>query len=254
MFRITRRTEVLGGWRWPRYTGAVIVTSSSQIRSVENLYGPAGRLEALLNAGAPDAPYAALVCHPHPAGGGTMHNKVVYHAMKAFSSFGLPVLRFNFRGVGLSEGAHDDGHGEQKDVLAAVDWLAAEFGRPVLVAGFSFGASVSMRACCGDARVPGLVALGLPVHAAGRDYTYGFLGNCLQQKLFVCGDSDQYAPLEQLTAVLDHAAEPKRVLLIEGAEHFFQGVPGSPGAKLGRMQDELRLWLAETFDLRPPAV
>src|SRR3984885_13205688 len=97
--------------------------TSSQIRSIADLRGPAGRLEALLNTGRDDAPYAALVCHPHPAGGGTMHNKVVYHAMKAFSSFGLAVLRFNFRSVGLSEGKHDEGSGEQEDGKAALDWI-----------------------------------------------------------------------------------------------------------------------------------
>jgi alpha/beta superfamily hydrolase len=109
----------------------------SQIRSIDDLHGLAGRLEALLNSGRDDAPFSALVCHPHPAGGGTMHNKVVYHAMKALSSFGLPVLRFNFRGTGLSEGEHDNGHGEQDDVRAALDWLEHNFQRPILFAGFS---------------------------------------------------------------------------------------------------------------------
>ena len=92
----------------------------SQIRPVEDLRGPAGRLEAVLNTGRDDAAYAALVCHPHPLGGGTMHTKAVYHAMKAFSAFGLPVLRFNFRGVGLSEGEHAHGLGEMDDVRAAL--------------------------------------------------------------------------------------------------------------------------------------
>src|SRR6202142_634483 len=113
--------------------------ASSQIKSIPDLRGPAGRLEALLNTGRDDAPYTALICHPHPAGGGTMHNKVVYHAMKALSSFGLPVLRFNFRGTGLSQGEHDNGRGEQDDVRAALDYLAREFpGKPILLAGFSF--------------------------------------------------------------------------------------------------------------------
>src|SRR5271170_7922911 len=160
---------------------------SSQIRSIEDLRGPAGRLEALLNTGREDAPYAALVCHPHPMGGGTMHNKVVYHAMKAFQSFGLPVLRFNFRGTGLSEGEHDHGLGEQEDVRAGLDWLDREFGLPILFAGFSFGSYVGLNVCCGDARVKGLVALGLPVHAAGRDYRYDFLSMCTKPKLFVSG-------------------------------------------------------------------
>src|SRR5580658_5361902 len=95
-------------------------TAASQIKSIDDLRGPAGRLEALLNTGRDDAPYSALICHPHPAGGGTMHNKVVYHAMKTLSSFGLPVLRFNFRGTGLSDRQHDSGRGEQDDVRAAL--------------------------------------------------------------------------------------------------------------------------------------
>src|ERR1700679_1112680 len=123
-------------------------SAGSQIRSIEDLRGPAGRLEALLNTGREDAPYAALVCHPHPLGGGTMHNKVVYHAMKAFSGFGLPVLRFNFRGVGLSEGEHNDGLGEQEDVKVALDWLENSFRRPMLFAGFSFGSNVGLGALC----------------------------------------------------------------------------------------------------------
>src|SRR3954462_13497208 len=94
------------------------------------LEGPAGRLEALLNTGELSATHAALVCHPHPLYGGTMHNKVVYHAMKALSGFGFPVLRFNFRGAGLSQGKHDEGRGEQDDGRAAIDWLEQEFHLP----------------------------------------------------------------------------------------------------------------------------
>ena len=155
----------------------------SQIKSIDDLRGPAGRLEALLNTSRDDAPYAALVCHPHPSGGGTMHNKVVYHAMKAFSSFGLPVLRFNFRSVGLSEGEHDEGIGEQEDVHAALDWMERNLKLPMLFAGFSFGSNVGLRACCGDSRVKGLIGLGVPVRAEGRDYHYGFLPKCTVPKL-----------------------------------------------------------------------
>src|SRR6185312_7999740 len=112
-------------------------TSSDRI-AIKNvdLRGPAGRLEALLNEGAPNSRYAALVCHPHPLGGGTLHNKVVYHAMKVLNGadfgFRLPVLRFNFRGAGLSEGRHD-GLAESADVSAALDWLHAEFNLPIIV-------------------------------------------------------------------------------------------------------------------------
>src|SRR5437016_8796827 len=124
---------------------------------------PAGRLEALLNEGKPNATHAALVCHPHPLYGGTVHNKVVYHAMKALSSFGFPVLRFNFRGAGLSEGEHDQGHGEVEDVRTALDWLDAEFHLLLIFAGFSFGAAVGLRAACADSRVRAVIGLGVPV-------------------------------------------------------------------------------------------
>jgi len=224
-------------------------SASSRVRSVENLRGPAGRLEALLNTGREDAPFAALVCHPHPSGGGTMHNKVVYHAMKALSSVGLPVLRFNFRGTGLSEGEHDHGRGEQDDIRAALGWLEQNFKRPILFAGFSFGSAVGLRACCGDVRVKGLIGLGLPVHAAGRDYTYGFLPACVQPKLFISGDHDPYGPREKLIDVWERAPEPKRLIWIGGADHFFQGTADSPGAKLDEMQSEIRLWLKDTFAL-----
>jgi len=224
-------------------------TTSSQIKSIDDLRGPAGRLEALLNTGRDDASYAALVCHPHPSGGGTMHNKVVYHAMKALSSFGLPVLRFNFRGVGLSEGEHDEGYGEQDDVKAALNWMEDNFGRPILFAGFSFGSNVGLRACCGDVRVKGLIGLGVPVHAEGRDYTYGFLPKCTAPKLFISGDHDQYGPREVMEDVFERAPEPKRLVWIAGADHFFQGTTDSPGPKLDLMQQEIRSWLQSEFAL-----
>jgi alpha/beta superfamily hydrolase len=224
-------------------------STSSQIRSIDDLRSPAGRLEAVLNTGRDDAPYAALVCHPHPLGGGTMHNKVVYHAMKALTSFGLPVVRFNFRGVGLSEGTFDEGKGEQDDVRAALNWIDDNLRRPILFAGFSFGSHVGLRACCGDPRVKGLIGLGLPVHAEGRDYTYGFLTQCLQPKLFISGDHDAYGPRDQVQRVFETAVEPKRLIWVEGAEHFFQGTPSSPGPKLNIMQEAIRSWLQEQFAL-----
>ena len=125
------------------------ISDRTPLRSVE-IYGPAGRLEALLNEGGPNPACAALVCHPHPKGGGSMHNKVVYHAMKVLNApewgFRFPVLRFNFRGTGLSEGEHD-GLAETADVAAALIWLHLEYDVPLIVAGFSFGASIAVRAC-----------------------------------------------------------------------------------------------------------
>ena len=223
--------------------------TSSQIKSIDDLRGPAGRLEALLNTGRDDAQYAAVVWHPHPHGGGTMHNKVVYHAMKAFSAFGLPVLRFNFRSVGLSEGVHDEGYGEQEDVQAALHWVDRNFNLPILFAGFSFGSNVGLRACCGDSRVKGLIGLGLPVSAEGRDYSYGFLPKCTAPKLFISGDHDQYGPRDVLEGVFERAPEPKRLVWIAGADHFFQGTTDSPAPKLNLMQQEIRSWLQSEFAL-----
>ena len=212
----------------------------NSVKTIEDLRGPEGRLEALVNSGAPDAHYAVLVCHPHPLGGGTMHNKVVYHAMKAFQSFGLPVLRFNFRGTGLSEGEHDHGRGEQDDVRAALDWLDNEFRLPILFAGFSFGSYVGMSVCCEDARVKGIVALGLPVHAEGRDYRYDFLSACGKPKLFISGTRDQYGPRAKVEAAVAAASEPKKIVWIEGADHFFAG-------KLDHVQHAIRDWCAVQF-------
>ena len=178
-----------------------------------------------------------------------MHNKVVYHAMKALSGAGLPVLRFNFRGVGLSEGEHDHGRGEQDDVRAALDWLEERFHKPILLAGFSFGSVVGLSTACADERVAGLVGLGLPVSAAGRDYTFEFLRHCPQPKLFVSGDHDEFSPADALRAALAQAEEPKSTVLIAGADHFFQGTADSPGAKLAQMQAAIHAWLAETFSL-----
>src|SRR5215475_7527098 len=127
------------------------------------LDGPAGRLEALLNSGSATATHAALVAHPHPVYGGTLHNKVVFHTMKALNLFGFPVLRFNFRGTGMSDGAHDHGIGEVEDVRTALDWMKSEFKLPIVFAGFSFGAAVGLQAACPDPSVKALIGLGLPV-------------------------------------------------------------------------------------------
>ena len=221
----------------------------SQVRTLLDVQGPAGRLEALLNTGSPDAPYAALIAHPHPPSGGTMHNKVVYHAMKSFTHFALPVLRFNFRGAGLSEGTHDNGHGEADDVRAAVDYLHSLTGLPILFAGFSFGANVGFRATCGDPRVAALIGLGLPVHTPMRDYTYDFLPACTAPKLFLSGDEDEFCPPALLDQFLTSAPDPKTRIVLPGADHFFQGVPTSPKPKLDQMQSALKLWLELTFHL-----
>ena len=204
-----------------------VLPEPSSIRSLF-LAGPAGRLEALLNAGSRDATHAAVVCHPHPLYGGTLHNKVVFHAMKALNSFGFPVLRFNFRGTGLSEGEHSSGIGEVEDVRAALDWLEREFTLPVIFAGFSFGAVVGLRAAYTDDRVSALIALGLPAvpvedRNEDRIYDFEFLRVCTKPKLFVSGSRDQFAPKGKLEALVSTFADPKRLVRIEAGDHFFEG-------------------------------
>jgi uncharacterized protein len=196
------------------------------------LSGPAGRIEAILwstsEEGAAAPPLlAAVVCHPHPLFGGTMHNKVVYQAAKTIHRFGLPVLRFNFRGVGLSEGTHDNGLGEEGDVLAAIDFLAEEFpGAPLLVAGFSFGSWVGLRAGCGDARVAELIGLGLPVADLDRR-NFSYLDSCEKPKLLVTGEFDRFGPPQKLRAMVEQfpsrVQENTKVAIVTGGDHFFAG-------------------------------
>jgi uncharacterized protein len=207
---------------------------AGEIRSLF-IPGPAGRLEALLNAGTPEASHAALVCHPHPLFGGTMHNKVVFAAAKALNGLGCPTLRFNFRGAGLSEGTHDNGNGEVDDVRAGLDWLEREFHLPIIFAGFSFGAVTGMRACCPDERVVALISLGTPISAADRMYGYSFLADCTKPKLFISGTNDEYGPRAQVQQVFDEMAEPKKMVWIEGEGHYMYG-------KLGQVREAIVEW------------
>ena len=220
----------------------MISPAPHKLRSVD-VAGPAGRLEAVVNEGSPHALFAALVCHPHPPSGGSMHSKVVYHAMKAINApeFGLcwPVLRFNFRGTGRSEGAYD-GRAEMDDVAAALDWLKAEYGLPIIAVGFSFGGAMALAASCvrGAGGVRAAAALGLPIETSHRSYEHPYLAQCSLPKLFLSGDRDQFAPREKLAELVANAPEPKRLVFIPGADHFFTG--GIPS-----MQRELNGWLKE---------
>jgi len=217
-------------------------TQTGAIRSI-SLDGPAGSLEALLNTGNPEAPYAAVVAHPHPLFGGTLHNKVVFHAMKALNGFGFPVLRFNFRGTGLSEGEHNHGIGEVEDVRTALDWTDGEFHLPLVFVGFSFGAAVGLRAACGDSRVKAAIGLGLPVAPIdGRAYDFNFLTSCTKPKLFVSGDRDQFGTPTQLEQVIQTVADPKKLVLIAGADHFFEG-------RLSEMRETIQGWVPETLGI-----
>jgi alpha/beta superfamily hydrolase len=220
-----------------------VIVQNSTIKSLF-LEGPAGRLEALLNAGAENATHAAVVCHPHPLFGGTLHNKVVFHTMKALNGFGFPVLRFNFRGAGLSHGEHDHGDGEVEDVKTALDWLYAEFHLPLLFAGFSFGAAVGLRAAFSDVQVKALIGVGTPVGPVAADsevprtYTFDFLRDCVKPKLFVSGARDQFGPRAKLEALIASLPEPKKLVVIEGADHFFEG-------RLRELRETIESWVRE---------
>lgn len=222
---------------------------ASSIRSLF-IDGPAGRLEALVNSGAENASHAAVVCHPHPLFGGTMHNKVVFHTMKALNSFGFPVLRFNFRGTGLSEGAHDNGIGEVDDVRAALEWLDSAFRLPLVFAGFSFGAAVGLQAACPDRRVRAAIGVGTPVAPVAaeaerpREYSFDFLEQCMKPKLFVSGARDQFGPRGKLEALVASIPEPKKLVLIDGADHFFEG-------RLRELREAIESWVKGTVGAQP---
>ena len=182
--------------------------------------GPAGRIEAILRQPEPPVRRAAIVCHPHPLFGGTMHNKVVFRIARAFQEAGFAVLRFNFRGTGRSQGEHDQGRGEQDDLRAAISFIEQTYESPeVWLAGFSFGAAVMLRVACGEARVRAIVAAGAPV----SKYDFSQLIHCGQPKLFVQGELDEFGTPEALKGFVERLDEPKRLQVIAGADHFFAG-------------------------------
>ena len=174
---------------------------------------------------------AALVCHPHPLFGGTLHNKVVYQAAKALDGLEMPVLRFNFRGAGLSEGKHDQGAGELDDVRAALEFLAAEFPRtPLLLAGFSFGCWVGLRVGCEDQRVERLIGIGAPVN--NSDFSY--LQSCSKPKLFVHGSNDEHGDVRKLRPMVEGLPGRNELAVVEGGDHFFAGKIEELGAAITR--------------------
>jgi alpha/beta superfamily hydrolase len=178
--------------------------------------------------------HVALVCHPHPLHGGTMHNKVVFRAAKAALLSGLPTLRFNFRGAGKSVGTFAGGAGEREDVRAALDYLAAHYpGLPVCLMGFSFGSWVGLAVGATDRRVSTLVGLGLPVSSVDFD----FLRDVRKPKLILQGTRDEFGPVAQVAELYGSLAEPKQIHWVQDADHFFT-------AKLDEVQEVLRQFLS----------
>lgn len=182
---------------------------------------PHGQLEAIYRPKDNQSEKVALVLHPHPLYGGTMHNKVVFRAAKALQESGFETLRFNFRGVGASTGQHDNGLGERDDARIALDYLLGDqpHAREVIVAGFSFGSIVGLRVGCEDSRVNKLIAIGAPARMDNLD----FLRECTKPKLFVHGAKDEIAPLNPLEEFLNTlpANSNFQLLPIAEAGHFF---------------------------------
>jgi alpha/beta superfamily hydrolase len=193
---------------------------------VGNLFIPAahGRLEAILKEPrAISVSGVALVLHPHPLGGGTMHNKVVFRAAAALNDAGLITLRINFRGVGQSTGEHDEGRGELEDVRAGLSYLTETFpSQPITLCGFSFGARVGLEVGISDERVRNLISIGTPVDK----YDFGFLEACLKAMLLVHGDRDEFGSMPRLLELVDRIRQNNakaELRVIKDCGHFFEG-------------------------------
>jgi uncharacterized protein len=191
-------------------------------RALREIAGPSGRLEALLEPPAPGAALRAAVvfAHPHPLHGGTMHTKAVYRATKALAGLGCVVLRFNFRGVGQSEGTFDNAVGERDDFRAGLDFMAARYRDAELwAAGFSFGAYVALTSGARDDRVSRLIGIA----PALQMYDFSEVAASTKAKYFVQGERDELCPLAQMQSFFARLPEPKRLVVVPGASHLFDG-------------------------------
>ncbi len=191
-------------------------------RRIESLFlnGPAGRLEALLEE-PEDGPAveAAVVCHPHPQGGGTMHNKVVYRLARGLRQSGCVVLRFNYRGVNLSEGEYAGGFGETEDARVALNELRQRYSElPVMAAGFSFGSRVALRLASQEVAIRRLIAVGFPTRIAERN----FVGKVRVPKFFVQSTHDEFGPREEFSEFYQTVPDPKELFWVDAADHFFK--------------------------------
>lgn len=191
--------------------------------------GPAGKLEALLKEPHGNITRAVVVSHPHPMFGGTMHNKVVYRIVKTFQDAGFATLRYNFRGAGRSEGRHDNGRGEQDDLRAAIGFIQTKYPDAELwLAGFSFGAAMTIRVGCADSRLRALVLAGLPV----SKYDFSELESCGKPKLLLQGAMDEFGSVADLQNFYNRLTGEKVMRVIENADHFFEGKLPEMGAAL----------------------
>jgi uncharacterized protein len=198
-----------------------------------DLFSSAGRLEGLYRE-LQDPAGVAVVCHPHPLGGGSLHNKVVFRAARGLEAANVATLRFNFRGVGTSAGTHDNGEGEQSDVMAAIDWVVKMHpGRKLFVGGFSFGAWVASRVACELSYVDAIFLIGTPVNK----YDFGHLKSCEKPILFLHGTQDEHGDVGKLEKLAQGVRNAESVI-VTGADHFFT-------KQLDAVDETMRTWAEE---------
>lgn len=201
-----------------------------------DLFSDAGRLEALYRD-IPDARASAVVCHPHPLHGGTLHNKVVFRAARGLESAGVATVRFNFRGVGTSQGRHDSGEGEQRDFEAAMRWIRKHHPRvPFIAGGFSFGSWVASRYACDAPEVAAIFMIGAPVNK----YSLAYLNGCNKRKLILQGSEDQFGDPEKLGEMVSSWPDAE-LIVVDGADHFF-------ARQIDVVEQTMRLWADELLD------
>ncbi len=204
-----------------------------------NLFIPAevGKLEGILKEPAGEASGVALVCHPHPLGGGTMHNKVVFRAAAGLNDAGLITLRFNFRGVGASDGAYD-GEAEQQDVRDCLDYLAENYPQhEITFAGFSFGTWTGSKVALKDKRVVRLISIGTPVD---KYDDFAFMEDLRGKPiLFVHGDQDEFGSVESLQKLVNKIAQntETELVIFENCGHFFD-------EHLSELRETIKTWTA----------
>jgi alpha/beta superfamily hydrolase len=200
-----------------------------------DLFSSAGRLEALYRE-LQDPAGVAVVCHPHPLGGGTLHNKVVFRAARGLEAANVATLRFNFRGVGTSAGTHDEGDGEQSDVMAAIDWMVKKHpGKKLFVGGFSFGSWVASRVACELSYVDAIFLIGTPVNK----YDFSYLRHCEKPMLLLHGTQDEHGELAKFEKLVPQIRNAESVI-VTGADHFFT-------KQIDAVEETIRGWAEEVL-------